>query len=147
MGKDYCEKVRISAMAILEGEAPQLSATEVQEHLASCADCRGELEQQKQVTELLSEQRLRDFSDDLSPRIAAAIEQAAPGPERLGQPIVVTVLVVFLLACRTIEVLPAVAPGLAVKLMPVALITAFFILVKQNPFKISRNIGFIGDII
>ena len=147
MGKDYCEKVRISAMAIVEGEAPQLSATEVQEHLASCADCRGALEQQKQTTELLSKQRLRDFSDDLCPRIAAAIERATPGPERLGQPVLVTMLVVLLLACRTIEVLPAVASGPAVKLIPVALVTAFFILVRQNPFKVSRNIGFVGGII
>jgi len=147
MGKDYCEKVRISAIAIVEGEAPQLSAREVQEHLASCADCRGELEQQKQVVELLSKERLRDFSDDLCPRIAAGIERAALEPERLGQPVVVTILVVFLLACRTIEVLPAVSPGVAVKLIPVAVVTAFFILVRQNPFKVSRNIGFIGGII
>ncbi|MHC4645933.1 MAG: zf-HC2 domain-containing protein [Planctomycetota bacterium] len=56
MTEEYCQKVRISAMAILDGEAPLLSAGEIAEHAESCADCRQELERQKQVLGLLNEQ-------------------------------------------------------------------------------------------
>jgi len=54
MNKEYCERIRISAMAIRDGETAPLSEQEVSKHLESCVDCRLEIDKQRQATELPS---------------------------------------------------------------------------------------------
>ncbi|MHC4790338.1 MAG: zf-HC2 domain-containing protein [Planctomycetota bacterium] len=146
MNKEYCEKVRISAMAILDGEVPQLSSEELNEHIQSCAHCRHELEQQKVVIGLLSEQSRRLFSDDIWSRIAAGIAQSR-AKQKVGKELLpLAVLGLILLIYKIIEVLPGFTPGLFVKLMPLVPVFVFFCLLKQNPFKINQNLRLEGDI-
>jgi len=146
MNKNYCEKIRISAMAILDGEEPKLSTEKINEHLQSCADCRHELEQQKQIVNLLGEQKRRSFTEDVCSRIAAAIRESE-AKRYAGQrlwPFVVLGLI--LLTYKIIEVLPGVTAGLFIKSMPLVVIIVFFSLLKQNPFKLNQNLRLQGDI-
>lgn len=146
MNKEYCEKIQVSAMAILDGEAPQLSEKDINKHLESCADCRLELEQQKQAAGLLNGQGRRVFNEDISFGIAAAIEAPEAGPKQPANVPAFVILCLFLLVYKIIEVLPAVTPGVVIKMMPLLVILLFFSLLKQNPFTINQNLRLEGDI-
>jgi predicted anti-sigma-YlaC factor YlaD len=146
MNKEYCEKIRISAMAILDGEVPQLPEKDINKHLESCADCRLELEQQKQAAGLLDGQNRRVFTEDISPRVAAAVEAAEAGPKQPANVPAFVIFCLFLIAYKIIEVLPAVTPGVVIKMMPLLVILLFFSLLKQNPFTINQNLRLEGDI-
>jgi len=153
MNKNYCQKIRISAMAILDGEEPQLSAEKINEHLQSCADCRHELERQKQIVNLLGKQKRREFqlpnsnyripiTEISAGRLTA--ENRKSKIENSSLPFVALGLILF--TYKIIEVLPGVTAGLAIKSIPLVVIIVFFSLLKQNPFKINQNLTLEGDI-
>ncbi len=146
MNKEYCEKVRLSAMSILDGEVPKVSTKELDEHLKSCADCRRELEQQKVAIGLLDEQSRRFITEDVCSRVAATIEESRvklKSRQGLGPFIA---LGLILLAYKVIEVLPDFTPGLVIKMMLLVSVFVFFILLKENPFKVNQNLKLKGDI-
>jgi hypothetical protein len=135
MNKEYCEKIRISAMAISDGEQPLLSELQIKEHIESCADCRLELEQQKYATELLSGQKRRLYDVDVLSGIEAVIEQSAIRPKHSLQLWKFAALGLILFAYKIIEVLPVFSPGVI-----------FFVLLGQNPFIINQNLTIKGDV-
>lgn len=144
MSKDFCEKVRISAMAILDGEEPPLSARQVNEHLESCVECRHELEEQRLAAGLLNGKSRRVFAEDVWPRVADCIEAKAE-PKHPGElPLLVT-LSILLVAYKILEVLPGVDAGVIIKLVPLVAVLVFFSLLKQNPLTISQNLRLEGD--
>lgn len=143
--EEYCEKVRLSAMVILDGEVPPLSVKELDEHLKSCSDCRRELKQQKVAIGLLDEQSRRFITEDVCSRVTATIEESRvklKSRQGLGPFIV---LGLILLAYKVIEVLPDFTPGLVIKMMPLVSVFVFFVLLKQNPFKVNKNLKVQGD--
>ena len=145
MNKEYCEKIRVSAMAIRDGETAPLSEQEIARHLQSCADCRIEIDQQKQAAELLNGRSRRAFAHDVWPEIATALEETK---RRSAQPAHVPAFValcLFLLTFKIIEVLPSVTAGVAIKLIPAGVLILFFTLIKQNPFEINQNLKLQGD--
>jgi len=146
MNKEYCEKVRISAMVLLDGEAPQLSESEINKHIESCTDCRLELEQQKQAVSLLAGRSRRVVAEDVWPQIEPLIEATRSGRRRPGTVGPFIILCLFLVTHKIIEVLPAITAGLAIKLTPVGVIVLFFCLLRENPFKINQNLRLEGDI-
>ena len=146
MNKEYCEKVRISAMAISDGEQPLLSELQIKEHIESCADCRLELEQQKYAMELLSGQERRPYDIDVWSGIETVIEQSAVRTKPRMQLWLFAALGLVLFACKIIEVLPVFAPGVIFKLMSLVIVFVFFILLGQNPFIINQNLTLKGDI-
>jgi hypothetical protein len=146
MNNKYCEKLRLSAMAILDGEAPQLSAKEINDHLESCAACRSELEQERQVMELLNRQSRGLFTDDICSRVAVIVRESKAGLQARQELCPLILLGLILLAYKIIELLPGLTPGPVIKLMPVLAVFVIFALLKQNPFKIDQNLRFEGDI-
>ena len=145
MVSEYCEKIRISAMAIRDGETPPLSEQEVSKHLESCADCRLEIDQQKQAMALLDGRSRRVFAQDVWPEIAAAVEATKARPRQPASVLPFVILCLFLLTHKIIEVLPSVTAGVMIKLAPVAVLVLFFTLIKQNPFEINQNLKLQGD--
>ena len=147
-------------MAICDGETAPLSEQEIARHLESCADCRIEIDQQKQAAEILNSRSRQVFAHDvwpaLSPRLVGRVgqvgqvRQARPqGHAKPAQPANVlpfVLLCLFLLTFKIIEVLPSVTAGVAVKLIPVGVLVLFFTLLKQNPFRINENLKLQGDI-
>lgn len=128
-------------MAIRDGESPPLSEQEVSKHLESCADCRLEIDQQRQAMALLDGRSRRVFAHDVWPEIAAAVETTKARPRQPASVLPFVVLCLFLLTHKIIEVLPSVTAGVATKLAPVVVLILFFALIKQNPFKINPNLG------
>ncbi len=145
MNKEYCEKVRISIMAILDGERPLLSELQIKEHIESCADCRLELEQREYATDLLDGQKRRPYDIDVWSGIEPVIEQSAILPKHSLQLWLFAALGLILIACRIIEVLPAFTPGVIFKLMSLVIVFVFFVLLGQNPFAINQNLILKGD--
>jgi len=146
MNKEYCERIRISAMASRDGESPPLSEQEVSKHLESCADCRLEIDQQRQAMALLDGRSRRVFAQDVWPEIATAMEATKARPKQPASVAPFVVLCLFLLTHKIIEVLPSVTAGVMIKLAPVAVLVLFFSLLKQNPFHINENLKLQGDI-
>ncbi len=145
MNKEYCERIRISAMAIRDGESPPSAEQEVKKHLESCADCRLEIGRREQAIDLLNGRSRRIFAHDVWPEIAAALGETKGRPEQSANVPAFVALCVFLLTFKIIEVLPSVTAGVAVKLIPVGVLVLFFALLKQNPFEINRNLELQGD--
>lgn len=141
MNKEYCEKIRISAMALRDGETAPLSEQEIAGHVQSCADCRIEIDQQKQAAELLNGRSRRVFAQDVWPEIAAALEETKGRHAQPANALPFVLLGLFLLTFKIVEVLPSVTAGVAVKLIPVGVLVLFFGLLKQNPFEINPNLG------
>jgi hypothetical protein len=146
MNKEYCEKIRISAMAISDGEEPLLSELQIKEHIESCADCRVELEQQKYATELLDGQKRRPYDIDVWSGIEPVIEQSAVRPKHSLQLWMFAALGLILFAYKIIEVLPVFTPGVIFKLMSLVIVFVFFVLLGQNPFVVSQNLILKGDL-
>ena len=145
MNREYCEKIRISAMAIRDGESPQLPREEVNEHLESCSDCRLEIDQQRQAIALLDGRSRRVFAQDIWPEIAAAMQGTKARPKQPATVLPFVLLCLFLLTHKIIEVLPSVTAGVMIKLAPVGVLVLFFTLIKQNPFRINENLRLQGD--
>jgi predicted anti-sigma-YlaC factor YlaD len=146
MNKEYCEKVRISAMAISDGEQPLLSELQIKEHIESCADCRLELEQQKYATELLDGQKRRSYDVEVWSGIETVIEKSAIRPKHRLQLWLFAALGLILFAYKIIEVLPVFTPGVIFKLMSLVIVFVFFVLLGQNPFIINQNLTLKGNI-
>jgi anti-sigma factor RsiW len=141
MNKEYCERIRISAMAIRDGETAPLAEQEVSKHLESCADCRLEIGRQEQAMELLNGRSRRIFAHDVWPEIATALEETKGRPEQHANVLAFVILCLFLLTYKVVEVLPSITAGIAIKLIPVGVLVLFFALLKQNPFEINPNLG------
>ncbi len=146
MSRKYCEKVQVSAMAILDGEVPQWPKEEISKHLESCADCRYGLEQQKEMMGLLAEQSRRSSTEDIWPRVAAAIEESTASRKTDVELCVLGLLGLVLFIYKIFEVLPGLAPGVVIKLMPLAVIFIFFALLRQNPFGLNQHLRTQGEI-
>ena len=117
-----------------------MSEQEINEHIESCADCRVELEQQKCAIELLDGQRRRPYDVGVWSGIEPVIEQSAIRPKSSLQSWLFAALGLILFAYKIIEVLPVFTPGVIFKLMSLAVIFVFFVLLGQNPFVISKNL-------
>jgi predicted anti-sigma-YlaC factor YlaD len=141
MNKEYCERIRISAMAIRDGESPPLAEQEVKKHLESCAECRLEIDRQTQAIELLNGRSRQIFAQNVWPEIAAALEATEAKPKQSANVPAFVILCLFLLTYKVVEVLPSVTAGVAIKLIPVGVLVLFFSLLKQNPFQINPNLG------
>jgi hypothetical protein len=146
MNKEYCEKVRISAMAISDDEQPLLSEFQIKEHIESCEDCRLELEQQKYAIELLDGQKRRPYDINVWSGIETVIEQSAIRPKHSLQLWLFTALGLILFAYKIIDVLPVFTPGVIFKLMSLVIVFVFFVLLGQNPFAINQNLILKGDL-
>jgi len=144
MNKEYCVRIRISAMAIRDGETAPLSEQEVSKHLESCTDCRLEIDKQRQATELLNGRSRQVFTHDVWPKIAAALEDTKGRPAQSANVAAFVVLCLFLLAYKVVEVLPSVTAGVGIRLIPVGVLVLFFALLKQNPFEVNPNLSLQG---
>ena len=146
MTSERCEKVRLAAMAALDGEKSPLSEQEIHEHLATCAACRAEVEQLQRAMAPLNRQKPRVFAEDVWPGVEAALrKQTAPAQPR-REAYVFAVLGLFLLACKVLGVLPELGGNWLPKVLPLVAALVLFGVLKQNPFHITGNLKLEGDL-
>ena len=139
MTEEFCERVRMSAMAARDGEAGPLSAEQVAEHVRQCPDCRREVSELAGLADRLDRRRRRAGEADLRPRIAAALEQTPAGGGRRERYAFV-VLGAALAACKLADYVPGLDLSPAVKLAPVVLVGAAFCWLRANPFAINPEL-------
>jgi anti-sigma factor RsiW len=143
---ERCKKVRLAAMAALDGEMPPLSEQEIREHLAACAACRAEVQQLQEAMAPLNRQKPRIFTEDVWPGVEATLrKQAAPAQPR-REVYAFAVLGLFLFACKVVGVLPELGGNWLPKVLPLAAALVLFGVLKQNPFHITGNLKLEGDL-
>jgi predicted anti-sigma-YlaC factor YlaD len=133
-----CESVCMAAMAMADGYQAEVSAEQIDAHLAGCADCRQELDQLRAVATLLAGQKRRRRSEDIWAGVVRRLPDAPQSTSQTWQPF--ALLGLFLLGYKLVEVIPDRDFGLLFKLVPVVLIVAAFGYLKENPFKINAEL-------
>jgi len=139
MTEDYCESVRMSAMAARDGEAGPVSAEQVADHLRRCPACRVEVRRLADLADRLDRRRRRTCAADLRPRIAAALQHIRAGAGR-GERRVFAVLAVVLAACKLADCAAGLDGSLVVKLVSLGLVGAAFWRLGTNPFAINPDL-------
>jgi predicted anti-sigma-YlaC factor YlaD len=133
-----CETALMAKMAEADGEASGILLDEVDRHISTCETCRVELEQLLDVNRRMSFERRADTSVDLWPMIKRQIE---PAREHKIAVWPFAVIAVMLVAYKLVEMVPARDPGLFLKVVPIVILIAFFVLVKENPFRINAELA------
>ncbi len=132
-----CDEVLMALMARLDSETAELSGEQIDLHLARCANCRHEADALTGTDALLKMQNRSSEDADVWQAVKMQIgEQKA---SRFGwQPF--AMLGMLLVIYRFVEMLPERDPGLAFKLVPLLLVAAVFLIVKENPFRINAEL-------
>lgn len=133
-----CESVCMAAMAMADGYQVEMSAEQIDAHLAGCADCRQELGQLRTLATLLAGQKRRQRSEDIWAGLVRRLPDVPEHTSKTWQPF--ALLGVLLLGYKLAEMLLERDFGLLFKLVPVVLIVAAFGYLKENPFKINAEL-------
>ena len=141
-----CENVRRAAMTIEDGYVSDLSADQIEAHLADCSDCRGEVRQLRALTNLLDGQKRRQRTESIWERVEQHLTDASRTrtTSRVWYPFVI--LGLLLLGYRLVEMIPDRHFGILFKLVPVILVIAAFSYLRENPFKINSQLTLEGRV-
>jgi len=137
MTPDPCEAVRVSAMAVADGEAAPLSEARVQAHLQDCAACRLELARQAEAVGLLKSQKRHLPAEDLWPEIERGLVRSAAGPRQGAGRGLLLLLGLALVACKIAALCAGIGFNWAAAMFPLVLSAAVFRWLRENPFQIS----------
>ena len=139
MSTPSCDEIRMAVLARRDGEVAVPAAATCAEHIAACPSCRRELAAQEVLSELLAAQARPSQEVDFWSAVGEKLEPQ-PLATRSGDQHVAVVAVVggiLLLAYKILELTPALAPGLLVKLTPVLLAALVFAWLRTNPFRVA----------
>lgn len=135
MKQANCEDVLMAAMALADGEESGLAGAAIDAHLAGCENCRFEMEQAAGAVRLFEGRERVAYRPDLWPEIEKRVAKDAK-----SRTPVFWLLGAFLVAYKLLEMLPGQAPGHAFRIVPVVIVAAVFILLRENPFKIKTEL-------
>jgi predicted anti-sigma-YlaC factor YlaD len=138
MNEMNCENVLMAKMAELDGEATESFIEIIDSHLSVCKSCRVEFERMQGTDNLFKRQARREQEANLWSAIKERIIPQTTSPIN-WKPFVL--LGVILVCYKLLEMLPAQDFGLAFKIVPLIFVTALFVFLKKNPFKISAELG------
>ena len=149
MSKLNCESISMAAMALAEGYQSDLSAQQIQTHLASCSECRRELGQLEALSRVLDAQARRQRTEDIWPLIETRIERrfANAAPVQSSSPAwaAFVILGLLLLGYRIVELVPDRNFSLLFKVVPLLFVIAAFSYLRENPFKIAAELNLEGE--
>ena len=145
MDKEYCEKVRLSAMAISDNETPLLAIKEIEKHIASCNDCRMAIGQLQETANYLKGKQRKSYNASVLVAVESALQESKTLQESSGYSIHFVMLGLILVILKVIGVSLVFNYGVILKVLSVFVIIAFFVLIKQNPFSIEHNLQMKGD--
>lgn len=140
-----CESVSLAAMATLDGRQAELSGEMIERHLANCPVCRDEVAELSALNVLLGAQKRREQSADVWPMVREQVTVAAPRKTTSPAWLPFIVLAVLLLGYEVIEIIPKADLGMVFKVVPVLIVLAVFMYVKENPFKINAQLRLEGE--
>jgi len=139
-----CENVGRAAMATEDGYVSELSADQIEAHLADCSDCRGEVRELRALANLLDGQKRKQRTENIWERVEQHLPAALPprSRSRVGRAFVI--LGLLLLGYRLLEIVPNRHLGLLFKLVPILLVIAAFSYLRENPFRINTQLTLEG---
>lgn len=139
-----CENVCRAAMTMEDGYVSDLTADQIEAHLADCSDCRGEVRELRMLANLLDVQKRRQRTENIWGRVEQHLPAALPSPRtsRIGSAFVI--LGLLLLGYRLLEIVPDRHLGLLFKFVPILLVIAVFSYLRENPFKINTQLTLEG---
>ncbi len=131
-------------MAREDGYVSDLSADQIESHLAGCADCRIEVRQLRALANLLDGQKRRQRTESVWEHVDQRLPDSFPTPSatRVVYPFVI--LGLLLLGYRLFEMIPDRHFGFLYKLVPILLVIAAFGYLRENPFKINSELTLEG---
>ena len=141
-----CENVCRAAMAMEDGYVSDLSADQIESHLADCSNCRGEVRQLRALANLLDGQKRRQRTENIWERVEQHLPDTSQTStsSRVWYPFVILGLLLF--AYRLVEMIPDRHFGILFKLVPIILVIAAFSYLRENPFKINSQLTLEGSI-
>jgi hypothetical protein len=145
MNKEYCEKVRLSVMAMSDGEQSQLPGSDINEHLLTCSECRDVIEQLQTASRMLKAQKRKSYEVNILDEIQPVIMNAKMLPEPSNRSVSFIILGFVLLILKIIDLSPVFTTEIIVKFASVFVVIVFFVLIRQNPFAINQNLHMKGD--
>lgn len=140
-----CETIQMAAMAAADGIPGKMETARIEAHVAVCGDCRAELEALDGLARLLDSQKRSQSNEDLwsaiEPRLVDQTERRlADHNLKLWVPVGL-----ILPAYKLFEQIPDRQPAWEYKLLPLLLVIAVFVFVRQNPFKINTELKLEGE--
>ena len=138
MNQPGCEEMQIAAMAIAEGQAPEIPVPLVREHLNQCPACRDAVTAISPTLATLARQTRRRHPADLWPAI-----QRNVAPRSAAWPYVV--LAVLLGVYELIELVSDRQWSIAIQIIPVLIAFGLFRILKQSPFQIATELRLEGE--
>jgi hypothetical protein len=138
MNQPGCEEMQIAAMAIAEGQAPEIPVPLVREHLNQCPACRDAVTAISPTLATLARQTRRRHPADLWPAI-----QRNVAPRPAAWPYVV--LAVLLGVYELIELVSDRQWSIAIQIIPVLIAFGLFRILKQSPFQIATELRLGGE--
>jgi len=132
-------------MASEDGYVSDLSAEQVEAHLAECSNCRTEVRQLRTLANLLDGQKRRPRTESVWEHVEQHLPEALPtwSGSRVWRAFVV--LGLFLFGYRFVEMIPDRHFGILFKLVPILLVIAAFSYLRENPFKINSQLTLEGS--
>jgi hypothetical protein len=134
----------MAVMAIADGYQSELSSEQIGAHLASCADCRREVEQLQELSSLLNTQERRLPTKDLWQQIERRLPNVTRTNTSRFSPAFMF-LGALLLGYRLLELIPDRDFSFLFKFVPVLLVIAAFSYLRENPFKINSKLSLEGE--
>jgi anti-sigma factor RsiW len=141
-----CEIVSMAAMAMEDGYVSELSADQIEAHIADCSECRRELGQLRALASLLDGQNRRQRTENVWRKVEQRLPDASTTRSNSQAWYLFVPLGVLLVGYRLIEMIPDREFGLLFKLVPVLLVIAAFSYVRENPFKINSELRLEGEV-
>jgi hypothetical protein len=141
-----CERIRLSAMAITDGEKPDLLPPQIEAHLSECANCRQEIEQLTLFANLLDLQQSRELRVEIWPGIEQQLHELDTASKKQASWRLFLILGLLLFGYRIIELLPGYSFGLWFNIVPALLIISVFGYLRENPFKINPSLTLEGEL-
>lgn len=144
MTRTDCEIARMAAMAMDEGCVSEMSADQIEAHLAACPDCRREVGQLRTLASLLDGQKRRERTENIWDHVEQHLPDALPvrTESRVGYAFLI--LGMLMLGYRLVEMIPDRHFGILFKFIPILFVIAAFSYLKENPFKINSELTLEG---
>jgi predicted anti-sigma-YlaC factor YlaD len=145
MNEAGCESVCLAIMATLDGREAELTHETIESHLANCPRCREEAEQLRAINGLLAAQERREQTADVWQVVRSRISVHDRQKTTSSTRIPFMVLGFLLFGYWLVELIPRLDLGMMFKVVPVLIVIATFIYVKENPFKINAQLRLEGE--
>jgi len=145
MSKIDCETICMSAMARADGYVSEVSAEQIDAHLADCETCLKDLAELRTTINLLEAHQRQQSTEDIWGRIAPSLPDALTTRTRTKAWYPFLALSIVLITHRLIGLIPDGDPGVLFKLAPVLFVIAVFIYLRENPFKINVALRLEGE--